>query len=365
MAQMRAAEVKRYNKRELSTSKRAEQNRAAQRAFRQRKETYIRSLERQVEGSKAIVESYEALRNENMQLRDYIIQLQSRMLDLHGEIPEMPSAMKTPVAAPSAESIMASKVVGNHSTSPPSTVHNQPTTTGDIQQQQQQQQQQQEQQQQQQQQQQEQAALGRYGGHMLQPQPAASSTGHQTYAEPQQQTVYTQAQSVQPRHHQVPAFQQSHHPSQQEEQGLAQAQAQGQPPHHEQHHQQQHQYTSEAQPYSHGYHTSPTATEQTVSLPHGLAPLTQASLSSAPGNATQAQAVAVPPQAPDTAAVPLTQESAAVTAPAPAAAALVPGKIATPDQPPAAQSAGHEGRTQSGLSDANAGPNGEMRRDDL
>ncbi|KAJ6153585.1 BZIP transcription factor [Penicillium chermesinum] len=40
-----AESAKSYGKRELSTSKRAAQNRAAQRAFRQRKETYIRKLE--------------------------------------------------------------------------------------------------------------------------------------------------------------------------------------------------------------------------------------------------------------------------------------------------------------------------------
>lgn len=82
---------KTYGKRPLSTSKRAAQNRAAQRAFRQRKETYIRKLEQQVKEAEAMSERYAQLQAENYQLREYIINLQSRLLDSQGEIPELPS----------------------------------------------------------------------------------------------------------------------------------------------------------------------------------------------------------------------------------------------------------------------------------
>lgn len=76
---------KRGGKRELSTSKRAAQNRAAQRAFRQRKEGYIKKLEEQVRDMTALEESYKAIQNENYQLRDYIISLQSRLIESQGE----------------------------------------------------------------------------------------------------------------------------------------------------------------------------------------------------------------------------------------------------------------------------------------
>ncbi|KAL2832580.1 hypothetical protein BDW59DRAFT_139454 [Aspergillus cavernicola] len=81
---------KTYGKRPLSTSKRAAQNRAAQRAFRQRKESYIRKLEEQVKEFEATSQENKALLSENYQLREYIINLQSRLLDSQGEIPELP-----------------------------------------------------------------------------------------------------------------------------------------------------------------------------------------------------------------------------------------------------------------------------------
>ncbi|PGG98695.1 hypothetical protein AJ79_08781 [Helicocarpus griseus UAMH5409] len=82
---------KSYGKRELSTSKRAAQNRAAQRAFRQRKEGYIRKLEEQVKDYELLVENYKAIQAENYQLREYIISLQSRLIDSQNEVPELPS----------------------------------------------------------------------------------------------------------------------------------------------------------------------------------------------------------------------------------------------------------------------------------
>ncbi|KAJ5979733.1 hypothetical protein N7481_007031 [Penicillium waksmanii] len=79
-----------FGKRELSTSKRAAQNRAAQRAFRQRKETYIRKLEDEVKNIDAKNEQLKQLSNENYALRDYVITLQSRLMDLQADVPELP-----------------------------------------------------------------------------------------------------------------------------------------------------------------------------------------------------------------------------------------------------------------------------------
>ncbi|KAL4865909.1 hypothetical protein BDV12DRAFT_173713 [Aspergillus spectabilis] len=81
---------KTYGKRPLSTSKRAAQNRAAQRAFRQRKESYIRKLEEQVKEFEVMSQEFKGLQAENYQLREYIINLQSRLLDSQGEVPELP-----------------------------------------------------------------------------------------------------------------------------------------------------------------------------------------------------------------------------------------------------------------------------------
>jgi len=98
-----------YGKRELSTSKRAAQNRAAQvcfwtqfmerthslipkqRAFRQRKEGYIKKLEEQVRDYQVLSENFKAVQSENYQLRDYIINLQSRLLESQHEVPPPPS----------------------------------------------------------------------------------------------------------------------------------------------------------------------------------------------------------------------------------------------------------------------------------
>ncbi|KXL42815.1 hypothetical protein M433DRAFT_145643 [Acidomyces richmondensis BFW] len=77
-------------KRELSTSKRAAQNRAAQRAFRQRKEGYIKKLEEQVKEFQAMEQAYRGLQTENYQLREYILNLQTRLLETNAEIPPAP-----------------------------------------------------------------------------------------------------------------------------------------------------------------------------------------------------------------------------------------------------------------------------------
>ncbi|KAI7639497.1 hypothetical protein KC319_g14382, partial [Hortaea werneckii] len=77
-------------KRELSTSKRAAQNRAAQRAFRQRKEGYIKKLEEQVKDFQNMEQNFRSLQNENYQLREYILNLQSRLLETQSDIPPAP-----------------------------------------------------------------------------------------------------------------------------------------------------------------------------------------------------------------------------------------------------------------------------------
>ncbi|OAA61372.1 bZIP transcription factor [Cordyceps fumosorosea ARSEF 2679] len=86
-----SADGRKSNKRELSQSKRAAQNRAAQRAFRQRKEGYIKKLEQQVRDYTDIEMTLKQYQSENFALRDYIIQLQSRMLETLGEFPPPPS----------------------------------------------------------------------------------------------------------------------------------------------------------------------------------------------------------------------------------------------------------------------------------
>jgi len=77
-------------KRELSTSKRAQQNRAAQRAFRLRKESYIKNLEGRVHEFDMIKEAAAALEAENYSLRNYIISLQSSLLEGQRDIPAPP-----------------------------------------------------------------------------------------------------------------------------------------------------------------------------------------------------------------------------------------------------------------------------------
>ncbi|KAL2159919.1 hypothetical protein VTH06DRAFT_2052 [Thermothelomyces fergusii] len=80
-------------KRELSQSKRAAQNRAAQRAFRQRKEGYIKKLEQQVREYGEMENTFKAVQAENYALREYVFRLQSRLLDTQGEYPQPPPGL--------------------------------------------------------------------------------------------------------------------------------------------------------------------------------------------------------------------------------------------------------------------------------
>ncbi|EGW33492.1 uncharacterized protein SPAPADRAFT_60844 [Spathaspora passalidarum NRRL Y-27907] len=70
------------NNRIVSTTKRAAQNRNAQRAFRERKDLYIKDLEAKAAEVDQLRQTIEELRNENSQLRDYTIALQSRLIEL-------------------------------------------------------------------------------------------------------------------------------------------------------------------------------------------------------------------------------------------------------------------------------------------
>lgn len=62
-----------------------------QRAFRQRKEGYIKKLEEQVKDFGNLEQNYKALQNENYQLREYILNLQSRLLENQSDFPPAPS----------------------------------------------------------------------------------------------------------------------------------------------------------------------------------------------------------------------------------------------------------------------------------
>lgn len=61
-----------------------------QRAFRQRKESYIRKLEEEVKGVESMREQLKHLIGENYTLRDYAITLQSRLMDTQGDVPDVP-----------------------------------------------------------------------------------------------------------------------------------------------------------------------------------------------------------------------------------------------------------------------------------
>jgi len=65
----------------------------SQRAFRQRKEEYIKSLKDQVKEYETLSENYKAVQAENYQLRDYIINLQQRLLESQVPLPEAPASI--------------------------------------------------------------------------------------------------------------------------------------------------------------------------------------------------------------------------------------------------------------------------------
>lgn len=72
----------RKGRRIVSDTKRAAQNRNAQKAFRVRKEKYLKELEATAAEVSQLQKTIEELRLENLQLRDYTLALQSRLIEL-------------------------------------------------------------------------------------------------------------------------------------------------------------------------------------------------------------------------------------------------------------------------------------------
>lgn len=69
-------------RRNVSTTKRAAQNRNAQKAFRQRRDKYVKELEATAAQVAELHKTIEELRQENLNLRDYTLVLQSRVIEL-------------------------------------------------------------------------------------------------------------------------------------------------------------------------------------------------------------------------------------------------------------------------------------------
>ena len=74
----------------LAQSKRAAQNRAAQRAFRQRKDRYIKTLEQKATDYDLSHGIITDLRKENVYLRDYVVRLQNEVDSLNTELGHTP-----------------------------------------------------------------------------------------------------------------------------------------------------------------------------------------------------------------------------------------------------------------------------------
>ena len=84
----------------LAQSKRAAQNRAAQRAFRQRKERYIKSLEQKANDYDLSQSIIADLRKENIYLRDYVVRLQNEVDSLNSELGRAPMFSTHPTQRP-------------------------------------------------------------------------------------------------------------------------------------------------------------------------------------------------------------------------------------------------------------------------
>ncbi|CCG21466.1 Cap4 transcriptional regulator with bZip domain [Candida orthopsilosis Co 90-125] len=79
----RTSSNSKYNPKQISSfTKRAEQNRNAQRAFRQRREKYVQDLEKKVQEMDELKAKNENLNNENVQLKDYVMILQRKIIEL-------------------------------------------------------------------------------------------------------------------------------------------------------------------------------------------------------------------------------------------------------------------------------------------
>lgn len=110
--QMRNALVEGYNCRTSPTTNSAHiTDQSSQRAFRQRKEHYIKKLEQQVRDYSDMEHSYKSIQNDNYALREYVIQLQSRLLDVQGEVPQPPPNLSLPPPPPRSASHVANNNV--------------------------------------------------------------------------------------------------------------------------------------------------------------------------------------------------------------------------------------------------------------
>lgn len=74
--------------------------RAVQRAFRQRKEGYIKKLEQQVRDFSDMEGKFNAIQLENMHLKEYVLNLQSKLLDVKAECPPPPPTINLNPHAP-------------------------------------------------------------------------------------------------------------------------------------------------------------------------------------------------------------------------------------------------------------------------
>lgn len=83
--------------RPVLTTKRAAQNRNAQRAFRQRKEKYIKELEIRAAEADELRKNLNDVRQENLQLRDYTLVLQSKVIELLGSAETRNAAARAPL----------------------------------------------------------------------------------------------------------------------------------------------------------------------------------------------------------------------------------------------------------------------------
>ncbi|KAI9312347.1 hypothetical protein BX666DRAFT_2031091 [Dichotomocladium elegans] len=79
-------------------TRRAEQNRAAQRAFRQRKERYVKELESKVCELQGLQERLEKLEEENTHLQQRLWELEHRP-PVSAQVPAPPAPAPTPAAA--------------------------------------------------------------------------------------------------------------------------------------------------------------------------------------------------------------------------------------------------------------------------
>ncbi|OBZ88875.1 hypothetical protein A0J61_03074 [Choanephora cucurbitarum] len=94
-----AAPQQKGNSRSVIPSKRAAQNRAAQKAFRQRREQYIKDLELKAKEMEDWHDEMNRLRQENKELREKVLVLENQVVALtggHAKLPELSPASESP-----------------------------------------------------------------------------------------------------------------------------------------------------------------------------------------------------------------------------------------------------------------------------